>query len=70
VRLSVSAILHTEPSRASILVVSVGQPEPLISREEVVATMFNVADIAVDVRVIRRLLEQDDEEEEEQEGNR
>jgi hypothetical protein len=31
--------------------------------------MFGVADIATDVQVIRRLLEQDDEEEEEQEGN-
>jgi DNA-binding phage protein len=48
-----------------------GDPERLISREEVVATMFNLADIATDVQVIRRLLEQDDEEEEEeeQEGN-
>jgi len=32
--------------------------------------MFNVADIASDVRVIRRLLEENGEEEEEQEGDR
>jgi len=49
---------------------SVAEPEPLISREECVATMFNVADIAADVRIIRRLLEENGEEEEEQEGNR
>jgi hypothetical protein len=50
--------------------VGVAEPEPLISREEVVATMFNVADITADVRFIRRLLEENGEEEEEQEGNR
>ena len=49
---------------------SVAEPEPLISREECVATMFNVADIAADVRIIRRLLEEKSEEEEEQERNR
>jgi len=32
--------------------------------------MFNVADIAADVRIIRRLLEENGEEEEEQERNR
>ena len=49
---------------------SVAEPEPLISREVCVATMFNVADIAADVRIIRRLLEENGEEEAEQEGNR
>jgi hypothetical protein len=44
--------------------------ERLISREEAVATMFNVADIVAELRVIRRLLEEDGEEEEEQEGDR
>jgi hypothetical protein len=32
--------------------------------------MFTLADIAVDVAVIRQLLEENGEEEEEQEGNR
>ena len=32
--------------------------------------MFNVADIAADVSIIRRLLEENGEEEEEQEGDR
>jgi len=38
--------------------VSVAEPEPLISREEVVATLFNVADIAAQARIIRQLLEE------------
>jgi hypothetical protein len=50
--------------------VSLAEPEPLIYREEVVATMFTLADIAAHVHVIRRLLEENSEEEEEQEGNR
>ncbi|MEX2103099.1 MAG: hypothetical protein WD805_03980 [Gaiellaceae bacterium] len=44
---------------------NVAEPEPLISREEVVATMFMIADIASEVHVIRRLLEENGEEEEE-----
>ena len=50
--------------------VSVAEPEPLISREEVVATMFIVADVAAEARLILRLLEEKGEEEEEQEGDR
>ena len=46
--------------------VSIAEPEPLISREEVVATMFMIADIATDVNVIRRVLEEDNEEEADQ----
>jgi hypothetical protein len=45
---------------------SVAEPEPLISRDEVVATMFMIADIAVEVRVIRAILEENGEEEEDQ----
>jgi hypothetical protein len=45
--------------------VGVAEPEPLISREEVLATMFMIADIATDAHLIRALLEEDDEEEEE-----
>jgi len=48
-------------------VVSNGGPEQAISREEVVATMFILADIAEEARVIRRLLEEFGGEEE-QEG--
>ncbi len=48
--------------------VSMADLDPLISREEVVATMFTLTDIAVEVRHIRRLLEENGEEEEEQEG--
>jgi len=50
--------------------VNVAEPEPLIYRDEVVATMFTLADIASDVHAIRRLLEENGEEEEEQEGDR
>jgi hypothetical protein len=46
--------------------VSIAEPEPLISREEVVGMLFNVAGIAAEARLIRRLLEDDGEEEEEQ----
>jgi hypothetical protein len=35
---------------------SVAEPEPLISRDEVVPTMFMIADIAADVELIGRLL--------------
>jgi hypothetical protein len=44
----------------------VAQPEPLISREEVVATLFNVADVAAEAKIIRQLLEESSEEEEDQ----
>ena len=40
--------------------------EPSIYREEAVSTMFTVKDILVDVRAIRRLLEDEDGEEEEE----
>jgi hypothetical protein len=46
--------------------VSIAEPEPLISREEVVGMLFNVAGIAAEAWLIRRLLEDDGEEEEEQ----
>lgn len=46
--------------------VGIAEPEALISREEVVATMFLIADIATDVKGIRRILEESDEEEEDQ----
>jgi hypothetical protein len=65
----VSAILRTRSPRDHMRV-SVAEPEPLISREEVVATMFIVADVAAEARLIRRLLEEKGEEEEEQEGDR
>jgi len=46
--------------------VSTAEAEPLISRDEVVATMFMIADIAVHLKVIRGILEENDEEEENQ----
>jgi hypothetical protein len=49
--------------------VSVGEPEALISREEVAAMLFNIADIAAEAWLIRRLLEDADEEEEDQAGD-
>jgi hypothetical protein len=48
--------------------VEAAQPEPLISREEVVGTLFTIADIAVDVNVIREILEEGGEQEEDQQG--
>jgi hypothetical protein len=45
---------------------SVADPGPLISREEVVAMLFNVADIAAEAAIIRRLLEENGEAEEDQ----
>jgi hypothetical protein len=45
---------------------SVPEREALISREEVIATLFLLADIATDVRTIRGLLEENGEEEEDQ----
>jgi hypothetical protein len=47
-------------------VVGIAEPEPLISRQEVIATMFMIADIAVHLSVIRGILEENDEEEEDQ----
>jgi hypothetical protein len=38
--------------------------EPVIAREEVVALLFNVSDIAASLATIERLLEEDDGEEE------
>jgi hypothetical protein len=46
--------------------VGVTEPEPLISREEVVAMLFNLADIAVDVHLMRAILEENGEEENQQ----
>jgi hypothetical protein len=42
------------------------EPETLISRSEVVGTLFTLTDIAVDVNVIRAILEENDEEEDQQ----
>ena len=42
--------------------------EPVITRDEVVALLFNVADIAVSTYGIEKLLEDDDGEEEADEG--
>jgi hypothetical protein len=39
-------------------------PESLIEREEIVALVFNVSDIAANLAWIVALLEEDDEEEE------
>jgi hypothetical protein len=47
---------------------SVGEPEPLIYREEVLG-IGALADLLVDVRGIREVLEEDGEEEAEQEGD-
>jgi hypothetical protein len=44
-------------------------PEPLIYREEVTAILGALSDLVVDVREIRRTLQDDGEEEEEQEGD-
>ena len=43
--------------------------EPVIYREEVSAILIALADLVVDLRAIRRLLENEDEEEEEGEGD-
>jgi hypothetical protein len=42
--------------------------EPLIDRDEIVALLFNVSDIATSLRRIERLLEDEDGEEEADEG--
>jgi hypothetical protein len=47
-------------------VVSTPEPEPLISREEVVAILFNIADITVEATIIRELLQENGEAEEDQ----
>jgi hypothetical protein len=43
-------------------------PDPVIERDEVVALLFNVSDIAVTLTKIERLLGGDDGEEEADEG--
>jgi hypothetical protein len=43
-------------------------PDRVIDRDEVVALLFNVSDIAVAVQAIVRLLKEDDGEEEDDEG--
>jgi hypothetical protein len=48
---------------------SIGEPEPIIYRTEVVAIIGALADPVVEVREIRRFLREDGEEEEEQEGD-
>jgi hypothetical protein len=45
---------------------SVAQPEPLISLKEVVAMLFNIADLAAEAVIIRELLEENGEAEEDQ----
>ncbi|MGH3084790.1 MAG: hypothetical protein ACRDNP_12200 [Gaiellaceae bacterium] len=47
---------------------SVGEPEPLIYREEVLGIIGALADIIVELRWFHEFLEGDDEEEEEQGG--
>jgi hypothetical protein len=47
----------------------VGEPQPLIYRTEVLAIIGALADLVVDVRGIRQMLEDDGEEEKEQEGD-
>ena len=61
--------LATRRPRRHHVAVSIAEPEPLISREEVVGMLFNVADIAAEAWLIRRLLEDDGEAEEEQRGD-
>lgn len=61
------AILRQLTRAGMIDALDAAEPEPVISREEVVATMLTLTDIATDVNAIRGLLEAD-EEEEEQEG--
>jgi hypothetical protein len=50
-------------------VVAAGEPQPLIYREEVLGIVGALADLVVDLRAIRQLLEGNGEEEEEQEGD-
>lgn len=45
---------------------SIAEAEPLISREEVVAMLFNIADIAAEAAFIRALIEENGEAEEDQ----
>jgi hypothetical protein len=45
---------------------SIAAPEPLISQEEMVAMLFNIADIAAEAAFIRGLLEENGEAEEDQ----
>jgi hypothetical protein len=48
---------------------SVGVPEPVIEREEVVALLFNVSDIVDVLKRIENLLEEGDGEAEETDGS-
>jgi len=57
--------------RAAIIeTVSGDEAELPISPAELAGTMFNIADLAVDVHAIRLLLEDEDEKEAEQERDR
>jgi hypothetical protein len=47
-------------------VVTIAEPEPLISRDEVVALLFNIANITVEATIIRELLQENGEAEEDQ----
>ena len=58
--------LAMEAARRHHVAESIAEPEPLISREEVVGTLFNIADIAAEAWLIRRLLEENGEEEDQQ----
>ena len=58
--------LAMESPRRHHVAVSIAEPEPLISREEVVGMLFNIADIAAEAWLIRRLLEENGEEEDQQ----
>ena len=61
---SEAAILCRRCVLTTIPEVSLAEPEPLVSREEVVAMLFNIADIASEAETIRRLLEETGEEKE------
>jgi hypothetical protein len=45
-------------------VVKRSEPEPLIVRDEVVARLFNIAEVAAAAQLIRELIEEDGEAEE------
>ena len=60
-----SAILRPHQPAEDHVAVGVVEPEPLIAREEVVAMLFNIADIAAEAWLIRHLLEDDGDEKEE-----
>jgi hypothetical protein len=58
--------LRSRASPTDYFAVGIAEPEPLISREEVVGMLFNIADFAAEAWLIRHLLEDNGEEEEEQ----